>query len=538
MSQDGLRFRAPRSGAFTLRLHLLVQTAEEKPQLVLSLGSGGTILHEKKLERFRTFKRERKRKSFFSPELTLPLKLKNGQEIELKIDGLEAGADVFLVSSYLRSADEEKKAKDPNIILISIDTLRADYLDAYREILKRNQEFPPLSPNINKLGAQSTLYLNVQTTISATWPALSSLFTSLYPFQHGVVENGMRFPRESDNLAKRLFDRGYYTLSFNSNAFRLDLGGFHRVVNAFHSDKDLKEKALRTIPGLKQKAPFFMWMHFIGVHASYTPDEHFLRQIEPQPLGQNLNPRLQLLSSITKGEVPVSEDDIRHIRNCYAGELLQLDSWLGEIFALLKENGLWEDSLIILTSDHGEDLYQHHNYFFHHPSPYQTSLHIPLLVKEPGQRKGAVSSRFSSIVDIAPTILDLLNDDIPDRYEGLSLKRDTSGERILFAESSGSEVLTIRNSEFSLISNLNGVAVTTPCGHPYPIEKYELYNLKQDPYERRNLASIEGEVQRRMQYELFRLLKSLRFSERSKMKLDASKLSPEVLQELKSLGYL
>ncbi len=537
--KEGISWQAPRSGSFELRARLLLHGKSGTPRADLVVLAGGRSLFREQMRTFTAFRYGKARPAFLGPQARVPLRLKKGERIELRLENIAPGTSAHLVSSYVRATDEGKISDRPNVILISIDTLRADYVDSYRRLLGRNREFPPLSPNLDALAAQSTLYLDVQTVKSATFPALASLFTSLYPFQHMVVMNGIPFPEKGANLAKTLFDNGYTTLAMNSTAYSLRMSGFQRSVSTRHKDKVLQALVMRELKAIGADAPFFLWVHFLGVHAGYTPPADVLRRLEPAPLGQGIKAKNPWLCRITNGELQAGPDDLRHIRNCYAGELLQVDAWLGEIFARLKEKGLWENSLIMVFSDHGEDLFQHHRYFFHHPSPYQTSLHIPLLVKEPGQEKGAVSRRPTSILDIAPTILEALGIPVPGHYQGVSLKREFPDGRARLAESGEkSEILTVKSGAMTLVANQDEVEIRTPCGSLYPIRKYEMFDLLRDPFEQDDLAGRDAAARGRLQAQLFRFIRDLKYNQRMKVQFDPAKLSPEMIRELKTLGYL
>ena len=537
--KEGVTWEAPRSGSFELRARLLLHCKAGTPRTDLVVLAGGRSLYREEIRKFTVLRSKKSRAAFLGPQVRVPLRLDKGERITLLLKNLSPGTTARLVSSYVRAAGEEKRSDRPNVILISIDTLRADYVDPYRRLLNRNREFPPLSPNLDALAGQSTLYLDVQTVKSATFPALASLFTSVYPFQHLVLENGIPFPQKGANLVKNLCANGYTTLAMNSTAYNLQMSGFQRSVNTRHKDKALQARVMKELGTIAADAPFFLWVHFLGVHAGYTPPADVLRRIEPAPLGQGIRAKNPWLCRITNGELEAGPDDIRHIRNCYAGELLQVDAWLGEIFARLKERGLWEDSLIMVFSDHGEDLYQHHRYFYHHPSPYQTSLHIPLLVKEPGQRKGAVSRRPSSILDIAPTILEMLGIAVPGHYQGVSLRREFPADRARLAESGEkSEILTVKSGPMTLVANLDEVEVRTPCGSLYPIRKYEMYDLERDPIEQEDQAGRRAAARGRLQAQLFKFIRELKYNQRMKVDFDPAKLPREMIHELKTLGYL
>ncbi len=535
----GIAWQAPRSGSFELRIRVLLFGKTGEPRTDLAVAGPGRSLFSKELREFAVFPGKKSRAVFLSPPIAVPLRLDAGERIEVRLKNTSPGTTAHLVSSYVRAAGEGKRSDRPNIILISIDTLRADYVDPYRRLLNRNREFPPLSPNLEALAGQATLYLDVQTVKSATFPALASLFTSRYPFQHMVLMNGIPLPQKEATLAQTLSDNGYFTLSMNSNAYKLKVGGFQRAINSSHKDKILMSRARAELKTIGDHAPFFLWMHFLGVHAGYNPKSEMLRRVEPRPIGQNFKARNPWLCRITRGEFQAGPDDIRHVRNCYAGELLQVDEWLGEIFARLKEKGLWENSLVMVFADHGEDLYQHHRYCYHYPSPYQTSLHIPLLVKEPGQKRGAVSRRPTSILDIAPTILEMLGIAVPAQYQGVPLQREFPEGRALLAESGeSSEILTLKSGARTLVTNPEGIELISNCGTPYPIRPRELYDLERDPFEQKDLADRAPAERGRLQAQLSRLVRELKYSQRKRVRFDPSKLPPDMIRELKALGYL
>ena len=535
----GISWQAPRSGSFELRVRLLLLGRSGEPRTDLAVTGQGRSLFSRTIREFTVFPGKKSLAVFLSPPIGIPLRLEAGERIEVRLKNTSRGTSAHLVSSYVRASGEEKRSDRPNIILISIDTLRADYVDPYRRLLGRNREFPPLSPNLDALAGRSTLYLDAQTVKSATFPALASLFTSRYPFQHLVLMNGIPLPQKEISLAQILADNGYFTMAMNSNAYKLKVGGFQRAINSNHKDKILMNRARAELKAIGEQAPFFLWMHFLGVHAGYNPPSAFLRRVEPRPLGQGFKARNPWLCRITRGEFQAGPDDIRHVRNCYGGELLQVDAWLGEIFARLKEKGLWENTLIMVFSDHGEDLYQHHRYCYHYPSPYQTSLHIPLLVKEPGQKRGAVSRRPTSILDIAPTILDMLGIAVPAQFQGVALKREFPEGRALLAESGeSSEILTLKSGAKTLVTNPEGIELISNCGTPYPIRPRELYDLERDPFEQDDLADRAPSERGRLQAQLSRLVRELKYNQRTRIKFDPSKLSPDMVRELKALGYL
>ncbi len=437
--------------------------------------------------------------------------------------------------------------KPVNVLLLSIDTLRADYLGVYRRRLNLETDRSSFSPNIDRLAEESALFTSAYTTHPSTWAALSSLFLSRLPFQHGVVDNGMLLHGNPQSLATILFGHHFQTASLLANAYSLNIPGFSTTMNFFNQDESLANHAAELIAANRGQR-FFFWFHFMGVHAAYTPPASLLAEIERRPFAQPFPANEDELGKISRGERPDTPETIQYVRDCYAGELRQLDNWLERIFSALRRGGLWDRTLIVLLSDHGEDLYDHNRHFFHHPSIYRSSLNIPLIIKFPGSAYRGVYSSDASIMDVAPTLLEALG--IRQRLsaeEGGSLlpvlrgevRREENGgqQKLVISETTGSLIFSAIRGPWQLIFNPKGLTPLTQSGDPYPIQRLELYNMAEDRGEASNLSVRKARVAFEMSEQLLAFLKSREFSWQ-KRKIDLKKVPTQAQTELKSLGYL
>jgi arylsulfatase A-like enzyme len=245
--------------------------------------------------------------------------------------------------------------------------------------------------------------------------------------------------------------------------------------------------------------------------------------LEPQNLGL-----IRLVLALKRG---VTQTEHEHLISQYDGEIAYLDFQLGRLLARLKELGLYDDCLLIITSDHGEALGER-NLMTHATSVYQDQVHVPLIIKYPKVRKKAVVDELVSLVDLMPTVLDVLGYKVPAGVRGQSLlKPERLHGREVISESFATGSLRdlhprFRRAEraiflgsFKFIWSTNG--------------KRELYNLSRDPHEQKNLYKPDGPVSQQLEAKLDEWVKSVRPRPGQPAKLDR-----ETLDRLKSLGYI
>jgi arylsulfatase A-like enzyme len=382
------------------------------------------------------------------------------------------------------------------VILISIDTLRADHLSAYGYRKLK-------TPNIDSYGQ---VFTDINSQIPLTLPSHTALMTSTYPFENGVEENAEQVPAGAVTLASVLKAHGYQTAAFvGSNMldkkFGLDAGfdeydspfgqlapGANPYSSRVRRDGALVLRAATSWLNTKRNQPVFLFVHLFDLHAPY--------KLEP--------PRVS------------NEPDA----SGYDAEIAYVDQLLGRFKQTLEQNGWWKKSLVVLLADHGESLGDHgemsHGYFI-----YESTLHVPLLLHLP--EDGATTAQRvtapGGLVDVAPTILDALHLPIPATFEGASLL--TAKDHEVYSES-----LYARDSFHwaALRSLRRGRLDYIDAPHP------ELYDLQKDPTEQSNLAQSDAADAARLRAELSRLM--------AKRPHTTSQQSNAMKNDLGSLGYL
>lgn len=389
------------------------------------------------------------------------------------------------------------------IILISVDTLRADHLSCY-------QPSRPPTPHIDALAKDGTLFSQIASPLPLTLPAHTALFTSTYPFANGVLDNGIPLKAGVVSLATVLKNAGYRTGAF-VGSFVLDRRfGLNRGFDVYDGPLDLhgktqagpvdrkrpgaevSEAAMRWV-GRESSAPFFLFLHLYDLHAPYD--------LPPNP-------------------------SLRHGETGYAAELAYVDRVLGDFLVFLDRRGLMQKALIVFTSDHGEGLGEHgestHGYFI-----YQSTLRVPLIVHWPAGSRRIPQNRVdetASLLDVAPTILDAIGVARPSAMRGHSLIKSGSVREIY------SESLYARNH-----FGCAGLRSLRAGNYKYiDAPKPELYDLSSDPNELRNLY----EQQRPKATALREQMLAVRAGAPAGGSVKASSPAPDTIEALRSLGYL
>jgi len=440
------------------------------------------------------------------------------------------GTLVVFVLAGCSSSDREPL---PRFVLITIDTLRADRLHCYgyeRET----------SPNIDRLASQGALFTNAQVPRSSTWPSLTTILTGKYPITHGVRKNGEQLSENHLYLSQLFEEIGYRTAGFTTNMIRAPYRGFD-TLERFPDGKGTQAERDRmatdaAIDWLRENGDerFFLWVHYIDPHKPYAPEPAFDRFTDPDfvfeipddfdrpeksgmKIHRDSNELDEYLQYAMGRGIELSETQVAHVNALYDGEILAVDHEVGRLLDALDGLGLERDTLVILVSDHGEELNDHHGYFYHVASVYQGVLHVPLLVRLPGRIPPA--SRHDDVVeavDIAPTAFDLLGlEDPGEGFQGESLGPLLLGEGtrsgdVAFAEWAEEiylrtpegelrhPIYIVRRGKWKYIHNPDGVHPSVPpfedYGTAFPIDRAELYDLDRDPRETQNLLEMHPDV--------------------------------------------
>lgn len=417
------------------------------------------------------------------------------------------------------------ESKKKNVLIITIDTLRSDHL-SYNDYLKKT------SPNIDAFALQAINFTNAFSVSSATWPSLTSMMTSVYPSQHGVIFNGYKLIKNFISLPEILQKNNYQTAAILGNMRRATHNGYDYIFKAFN-DEIVMQNTLRKLNHYKNRK-FFMWVHFLGPHAPYSAPENYYKKHNISSEDIKLGLIRKHYEIFENNRKSIDKEILQKIIKLYDIDIEYTDSLVGNILEKVKELKLTNNTIIIISADHGEELCQHHNYLYHSGSLYDSSLKIPLLIYSPNIRGKKVSQVVSNI-DIAPTILDLLNLPKPVSFEGESLLKTLNG-RFLKREFAFSEthakVFSIRNNNSRFISN--------PTNKPLEVMNLftlnyseELYNSAEDQLELQNIIAENKEA-------YIKFSSYLKHWIRNKLpaEIPSQIIDEQTIEQLKALGYI
>lgn len=311
----------------------------------------------------------------------------------------------------------------PRVLLIVVDTLRNDALSCAA------QSAPP-TPHIDRLAEQSYRFSRARSPAPWTLPSVSSLLTGLSPLVHRAVGRDSVLPRSVPTIAERLAAAGYRTAAIGHNDVLSPTRELNRGFDEYlfseremppartlgflawglvRSKKEFDAKALSERAGawIEEHADqdFFLWLHYYDPHLDYSPPASFLpNEAPPARMDRRLDS--DAFKGIRSGHLDPKPDERRWIRALYDAEVRYLDQEIGALLERLKEKGLYEDTLVVLTSDHGEEFWEHEG-FEHGHTVYEELLRVPLIVKLPAQREGGLVEQVVTHESIVPSILTL-----------------------------------------------------------------------------------------------------------------------------------
>jgi arylsulfatase len=311
----------------------------------------------------------------------------------------------------------------PNVLLVTIDTLRADHLGVYGYAL-------PTSPAFDALAAEGVRFTNAFTPVPTTAPALASLVTGVHLDVHGVRENLGRLPDALTTIGEALAAAGYRTAGFYGNGAIQHFGqGFETWApfdpSYLFTDAVGTTRALAWIE--QASSPWFLWIHYMDPHGPYTssPPERSAAftypadpalglelPVAPKNAAHGMIPRYQALPGLRR-----VGDYVRR----YDGEIVGTDAELLRLRRALEARGVLDDTLLVVTADHGESLGENRYYFQHGMELNEASLHVPLVLRHRGLPRGVTVEAPASLVDVLPTLLGLVGVGVPDGLAGRDL---------------------------------------------------------------------------------------------------------------------
>ena len=388
-----------------------------------------------------------------------------------------------------------------NLILIALDTLRADHLGVYG--YKKET-----SPFLNEFSKRCTVFENFYAPAIPTQPSYTTVFTGQYSLTHRVITHGGKevINPESPWLPNILLQKDYLTCAVDNLASMKSwfLKGYEFYINPSVSKKyfqmikaeDVTRRAFEWLEKYYNEK-FYLFIHYWDPHTPYIPPENLIKLFYPEgknPFSEE-DKRMEEFYKTPHGkswsETWLKKDgklirDPEYVEALYDAEIRYLDGWLEKFFNFLEDKGILEKSIIVIFSDHGEVMYHHVGFFDHH-GLYEETIHCPLMIYVPGV-KGKRVHFLVKHVDIAPTILDLLDIKVDEKMEGKSLKRYIEGslsepiyDELITQECTYQAKWAIRTDEYKLILSRRKYDI-----HGLP--PVELYDLKNDPMEQKNIA--------------------------------------------------
>jgi arylsulfatase A-like enzyme len=403
------------------------------------------------------------------------------------------------------------------------------------------------------------MFRNAISTSSWTLPAFASIMTGLTTREHGVFMSTTVLPDTLVTLAERLRDAGYATGALVMNGILTPGRGFgrgfqsygmpatpatpvsfcERIAMGLRSEPitvegatlDVTDAAIKLVRAYGDR-PYFLWLHYLDPHLPYTPPPEYVERM-------NVNDELGFvlhIDSATRVSMDLFGDPARRAwaRSLYEGEVRYVDAQIGRFLRALRSAGHYDDTLLIFAVDHGEEFWDHDG-FEHGHTLYNELVAVPLIVKLPGSHPGRVVDDYVSVVDVTPTILDLCRLPAPNAPSAVSLRGYLTGEsapsppaRTLYSAGT----LFRSNFEAMLSGGWKYIRSTTS-------DREQLYNLRDDPQERRSLVleapgMMARERKRLDDYgravEVFRLQRGI---QNPSLELDA-----EEMARLRALGYL
>jgi arylsulfatase A-like enzyme len=398
-------------------------------------------------------------------------------------------------------------ARKPNVILVSLDQCRADRLHVYG-----NQR--GTSPHLDRMAAEGVRFTRFYSAAPWTTPSYASMMTSQYPSKHGAtLFHAGDLPGlhpDAISLAEAFQKAGYHTGAFvnNGNAGEfLTRRGFDDYDQGQRVVVNITERGAaqnrQSAPATNERVnkwldqnqgtPFFLFLLYIEPHSPYNPpSEHDLFKSDAYPEETNTGyDRLKgsLFRKANLGDAKA----IERLTQLYDGKIHFVDYWFGQILDRIRASGLDKNTIVWLTSDHGELLYSHAEDFmtFDHRSLYDQVMHVPGIVWGAGIPKGRAIDAMATHIDIAPTLLDLAGLAPKPDAQGQSLAPSIRGKRrkahlFVFGEEDVLEPLrSVRDARYKLILNLR-------------TDTKQLFDDRQDPLERRDIAAARPELVKRL----------------------------------------
>ncbi len=447
----------------------------------------------------------------------------------------------------------EISSDHPDIIWITVDTMRPDHMSVYGYKVRT-------TPNLEEFASGATLYTRCIAQAPGTTQSVPSMLSGTTPYRHGGVSRTRRLPESVFLLPEMLGELGYRTVAQSANPWvsrRYGMGQGFEEFRQYNTDNelflyDLMKLATRLAPWdvfrwqeelpsfsyvpitdlldetedilLERdlERPFFLYLHTVDPHGPYQPPLRYVQADSDKFRKEDYVSYWDLLPGVT-----VNERQLEMLVALYDGEISYTDAELGRLFDFMREIKLFDRSLIVITSDHGEQ-FQDHDLWRHSNSLYQQLVHVPLLVKYPGQNEGKVVNNWVASIDIVPSILRQLGLDC-DSCEGQPLKDtiDEEPEPIFTYMMDSEEIRPLKKGVV-----MNGWKLVRTVYENYTTD--ELFNIDIDPFDQNDSSEEYPEITNM----LARLLDGYEAAAGPAIQSDVIELHPSEEERLRSLGYV
>ncbi len=372
-----------------------------------------------------------------------------------------------------------------NVLLIGIDALRAD---AIEPLGGRDG----VTPGLLKLAGQSTLFTRCHTQASWTLPSFTSILTGLLPSEVFSTVTTLRMPHHPDTLAEILHPEGYATGTICGVPFiGNDRSGFHQGMESmwYRIDESPETSVLKAKEFITRSKDrdWFCFLHIFDPHGDYSPPEEFVEQFCDPAYEGPIGDEFDVLHDWALPGIPPRENNLRRIRNLYDGEVANVDRVIDSFLEWMDQAGLLDDTLVIFTSDHGEEFYEHGG-FDHGQSLYEELVHVPLIIRGNGFPEGVKIDTPVASADIFSTILKYLDIPVPEGVYGIPLQDIISvgpeNDRLIFGEGT-----LVHNTHMKYV-----IQWPYKCFLDFFTGVTMLFNLEVDPGELTDISDDHPEI--------------------------------------------
>ena len=421
-------------------------------------------------------------------------------------------AIIILAASFVGAAlgADGSPAKPRNLIIVSIDTLRADRLGCYG-----NDR--PTSPAIDGIATEGVVFDDASAPSPWTKPSHASVLTGLYPSRNGAVAMDSDMREDVAHLASHLAARGFQTLAVVSSMFLNQHGlerGFQHLqyvpfVQGNRKSSPVTAPAIEMLRKRDRSKPLFALVHYMDVHSDYLSlpkyEKMFVRSYEGFADGTT-----QQLYRFAAGQFDLEKKDAAHLLDLYDAGIRQIDDELARLFGFLRKDGLLDDSLLVVLSDHGEEFLEHGSVLHGH-TQFQEVVRVPLIFRGPGVPAGKRVAAAVSLIDVMPTGLEHLGVPVPGDLDGVSLRGlwgDSATEpadRLLYFEAD--VVFPPPKPGLATVGPFRAVRAGRFKLHlDMDTENVGLFDLSEDPGETVNVIAKHPDEAKRLWIELKRFI--------------------------------